>query len=73
MMSMKRRHTPLSAGYQEVPAAEKAGMVGGVFSSVASSYDLMNDLMSGGVHRLWKDRCFSDSCARYNRVFLLTW
>lgn len=31
-------------------------MVGGVFSSVASSYDLMNDLMSGGVHRLWKDR-----------------
>jgi ubiquinone/menaquinone biosynthesis C-methylase UbiE len=44
------------AGYQEVDAADKAGMVGGVFSSVASSYDLMNDLMSGGVHRLWKDR-----------------
>lgn len=43
-------------GYQEVDAAEKAGMVGGVFSSVARSYDLMNDLMSGGVHRLWKDR-----------------
>ena len=37
-------------------AADKAGMVGGVFSSVARSYDLMNDLMSGGVHRLWKDR-----------------
>jgi len=46
----------LHAGFQEVSAAEKAGMVGGVFSSVASSYDLMNDLMSGGVHRLWKDR-----------------
>ena len=37
-------------------AADKAGMVGGVFSSVAQSYDLMNDLMSGGVHRIWKDR-----------------
>ena len=44
-------------GFQDVPAAEKAGRVGGVFSSVASSYDLMNDLMSAGVHRLWKDRC----------------
>jgi 2-methoxy-6-polyprenyl-1,4-benzoquinol methylase len=31
-------------------------MVGNVFSSVASNYDLMNDLMSGGLHRLWKDR-----------------
>jgi demethylmenaquinone methyltransferase / 2-methoxy-6-polyprenyl-1,4-benzoquinol methylase len=39
-----------------VDAADKAGMVGGVFSSVAQSYDLMNDLMSGGVHRIWKDR-----------------
>ncbi len=34
---------------------EKAGLVHGVFSRVASRYDLMNDLMSGGVHRLWKD------------------
>jgi demethylmenaquinone methyltransferase/2-methoxy-6-polyprenyl-1,4-benzoquinol methylase len=42
-------------GYREVPEAEKAGLVRGVFSSVASRYDLMNDLMSGGVHRLWKD------------------
>jgi demethylmenaquinone methyltransferase/2-methoxy-6-polyprenyl-1,4-benzoquinol methylase len=45
-----------SFGYREVPAAEKAGMVGAVFSSVASRYDLMNDAMSGGAHRLWKDR-----------------
>ena len=45
-----------NAGYQEVDSADKAGMVGGVFSSVAQSYDLMNDLMSGGVHRIWKDR-----------------
>jgi demethylmenaquinone methyltransferase/2-methoxy-6-polyprenyl-1,4-benzoquinol methylase len=42
-------------GFRDVPEAEKAGMVHGVFSSVASKYDLMNDLMSGGVHRLWKD------------------
>lgn len=42
-------------GYQDVPESEKAGMVHGVFTRVASRYDLMNDLMSGGVHRLWKD------------------
>ena len=42
-------------GYAEVPEGEKAGLVHGVFSRVASRYDLMNDLMSGGVHRLWKD------------------
>jgi demethylmenaquinone methyltransferase/2-methoxy-6-polyprenyl-1,4-benzoquinol methylase len=42
-------------GAREVPEAEKAGLVRGVFSSVAGRYDLMNDLMSGGVHRLWKD------------------
>jgi demethylmenaquinone methyltransferase/2-methoxy-6-polyprenyl-1,4-benzoquinol methylase len=42
-------------GFQDVPEAEKAGMVHGVFSRVASRYDVMNDLMSGGVHRLWKD------------------
>ena len=42
-------------GFQTVPAADKAGMVHGVFSKVASKYDIMNDVMSGGVHRLWKD------------------
>lgn len=42
-------------GFQDVPEREKAGMVHGVFTRVASRYDLMNDLMSGGVHRLWKD------------------
>jgi demethylmenaquinone methyltransferase / 2-methoxy-6-polyprenyl-1,4-benzoquinol methylase len=42
-------------GFQDVPEAEKAGRVHGVFSSVASRYDLMNDLMSAGIHRLWKD------------------
>ena len=43
-------------GYQDVAPAEKTAMVGGVFTSVAAKYDLMNDAMSGGMHRLWKDR-----------------
>ncbi|TXL82068.1 bifunctional demethylmenaquinone methyltransferase/2-methoxy-6-polyprenyl-1,4-benzoquinol methylase UbiE [Vineibacter terrae] len=42
-------------GYREVPAAEKASLVRRVFDNVAARYDLMNDLMSLGVHRLWKD------------------
>jgi len=42
-------------GYRDVPEAEKAGMVHGVFSKVASKYDVMNDVMSVGIHRLWKD------------------
>ncbi|CAI5534512.1 unnamed protein product [Closterium sp. Naga37s-1] len=45
------------AGYRAVREEEKAELVGGVFSSVADKYDVMNDVMSGGLHRLWKDRC----------------
>ena len=41
-------------GYKEVDADTKAGMVADVFHSVAARYDLMNDLMSGGIHRIWK-------------------
>jgi demethylmenaquinone methyltransferase/2-methoxy-6-polyprenyl-1,4-benzoquinol methylase len=41
-------------GYQEVPVEEKTALVRGVFDSVAGSYDVMNDVMSMGVHRLWK-------------------
>ena len=41
-------------GYQEVPEQEKADRVGEVFKSVAGNYDVMNDLMSLGLHRLWK-------------------
>jgi demethylmenaquinone methyltransferase/2-methoxy-6-polyprenyl-1,4-benzoquinol methylase len=41
-------------GYREVAEGDKAGLVRGVFDSVATRYDLMNDLMSGGIHRLWK-------------------
>jgi demethylmenaquinone methyltransferase/2-methoxy-6-polyprenyl-1,4-benzoquinol methylase len=42
-------------GFREVPLADKQGLVDGVFESVARRYDLMNDLMSGGLHRAWKD------------------
>ena len=42
-------------GFRDVDAGEKVRLVRGVFDSVASNYDLMNDLMSAGVHRLWKD------------------
>jgi demethylmenaquinone methyltransferase/2-methoxy-6-polyprenyl-1,4-benzoquinol methylase len=46
----------VSFGYEDVAPDEKTRRVGGVFSRVASRYDLMNDVMSGGMHRLWKDR-----------------
>ena len=49
-MSEKTTHF----GYETVDAKEKAGRVAGVFHSVADNYDLMNDLMSAGIHRLWK-------------------
>jgi demethylmenaquinone methyltransferase/2-methoxy-6-polyprenyl-1,4-benzoquinol methylase len=42
-------------GYRRVPLADKQGLVDDVFHSVARRYDLMNDLMSGGLHRAWKD------------------
>lgn len=42
-------------GFKDVQEDQKAGMVHGVFSSVASKYDIMNDVMSMGIHRLWKD------------------
>ena len=46
----------VSFGYEEVAPLEKTKRVGQVFSSVAQNYDLMNDAMSAGMHRLWKDR-----------------
>lgn len=49
-----------SFGFKEVNENEKSRLVGNVFSNVASSYDLMNDLMSVGLHRLWKDRLVAE-------------
>ncbi len=50
----RRNDDETSFGFRTVRAGEKAGLVRGVFDSVASNYDVMNDLMSGGVHRIWK-------------------
>lgn len=52
MPKEKSGHTHF--GYEEVPVAEKQKRVGAVFSSVARRYDVMNDLMSLGIHRVWK-------------------
>jgi len=49
-----KREQTTHFGYREVPASQKQRLVGEVFRSVASKYDLMNDLMSLGVHRAWK-------------------
>jgi demethylmenaquinone methyltransferase/2-methoxy-6-polyprenyl-1,4-benzoquinol methylase len=46
----------VSFGYEEVSPEEKTRRVGEVFSGVAAKYDIMNDAMSGGLHRLWKDQ-----------------
>lgn len=55
MTSANDKDSPkVDFGYQQVRPEEKAGRVRGVFDSVAGNYDLMNDLMSGGMHRLWK-------------------
>lgn len=57
-------------GEQIVTAEEKTGLVRGVFDSVADNYDIMNDLMSGGLHRLWKDRFVRMIRPRNNMKFL---
>ena len=57
-------------GFTRVDREVKAGMVRGVFDSVASRYDLMNDLMSGGVHRLWKRYTIEFSAARPGQTIL---
>nr|MBX2804612.1 class I SAM-dependent methyltransferase [Hyphomicrobiales bacterium] len=44
-----------SFGFRPVAENERQGLVNAVFGRVANRYDLMNDLMSGGVHRLWKN------------------
>lgn len=53
-MAEQERPSTTDFGYQKVPLEEKARRVAGVFHSVAGKYDMMNDLMSFGIHRLWK-------------------
>lgn len=57
-------------GYQQVPVSEKSNKVADVFHSVADKYDLMNDLMSGGVHRLWKKYTIETSGAKRGDTIL---
>ncbi|MGH7041843.1 MAG: class I SAM-dependent methyltransferase [Acetobacteraceae bacterium] len=57
-------------GFRRVPVAEKAGLVRQVFASVAPRYDLMNDLMSLGVHRVWKRILLTALAPRPNRTLL---
>ncbi len=57
-------------GYTSVDAADKAGLVRDVFDSVASRYDIMNDLMSGGLHRLWKRFTIDHANARPGQSIL---
>ena len=57
-------------GYERVKTAEKAGRVREVFDSVAAQYDLMNDLMSGGLHRLWKRFTIELSAVRSGQTVL---
>jgi ubiquinone/menaquinone biosynthesis methyltransferase len=62
-------------GFKQVNREEKAGLVKEIFSGVAKKYDLMNDLMSGGIHRLWKNKMveevvFADSSKTYKTIDL---
>ena len=57
-------------GYQSVAADEKADLVKDVFDSVANRYDIMNDLMSGGLHRLWKRHTVNQAAVRPGDVIL---
>jgi demethylmenaquinone methyltransferase/2-methoxy-6-polyprenyl-1,4-benzoquinol methylase len=60
----------VSFGFEEVSPEEKTARVGGVFSRVASRYDLMNDLMSGGLHRRWKNHFVRRVKARRGETIL---
>jgi len=57
-------------GFQDIPEDEKAGRVRGVFGSVASKYDVMNDVMSIGIHRVWKDAMMDWLAPRPNQRLL---
>lgn len=55
-------------GFKQVDRDAKAGLVKEIFSNVAKKYDLMNDLMSGGVHRIWKNRMIEEITGNPSRI-----
>src|ERR1700727_257840 len=63
--------TAADFGYRRVPAGDKQALVDDVFRSVARRYDLMNDLMSFGLHRAWKDALVTAVNPSKNRPFAL--
>ncbi len=69
-MAEKNSDNTTHFGYRKVAAEEKADLVRGVFDSVASRYDLMNDLMSAGLHRLWKRYTIDQAAVRPGDVVL---
>ncbi len=71
-MTLKNTSDPTTThfGFQDVLDSEKASLVKGVFDSVASNYDLMNDLMSLGVHRLWKHAMIEELRPRADMTLL---
>ena len=69
-MSNSNNEQTTHFGYQQVPVTEKSNKVADVFHSVADKYDLMNDLMSAGVHRLWKKYTIDTSGAKRGDTIL---
>ena len=68
--AIPRGEETASYGFREVAVEEKQGLVDRVFDRVAGRYDLMNDLMSGGLHRLWKEFTLSQTGLREGRLAL---
>ncbi len=64
MTDQKKSQDQTDFGFEQVNVDEKAGKVADVFHSVASKYDVMNDLMSGGIHRIWKKLTIEQSGVR---------
>jgi demethylmenaquinone methyltransferase/2-methoxy-6-polyprenyl-1,4-benzoquinol methylase len=69
-MSEQNKKSTTDFGFREVPVDEKVKHVADVFHSVAGKYDLMNDLMSGGIHRFWKKLTIEQSGARRGHSIL---
>lgn len=68
--SFEKHSDKVSFGFRDVDAKDKAAMVGEVFSSVAHKYDIMNDVMSGGLHRIWKTAFVNQLAPRPGEKFL---